>query len=411
MGKIKTARVITIGDEIITGKIVDTNSLHISRFLLKRGYRVDSIVSIGDIPSAIRSAVRKALAESDIVIVTGGLGPTHDDITKKILCEVFKCKTRFSPSVYRYIESYFKKRGVAVPDVCRDYAEIPVVAEAVKNPPGAAPALFFKKRLLALPGVPHEVSEILEKYGDRVIPRAGFTAERTVHTAGVGEAGLMRRMTFLDSARELADIAFLPKRGGVDLRIIARGETAPGAAAKRRKAEKFLKEGIEELVWGYDDDTIESVVGGLLAKAGKTVAVAESCTGGGIGSAITDVSGSSDYFPGGVIAYSNRAKRTELGVSPYLLRKHGAVSRKVASAMAEGVRKRFNSDYGLSATGIAGPTGGTKEKPVGLIYIALAGLDGVLSRELRLTRSRSNNRERTVFQALHLLYTVLKEER
>ncbi len=406
--KIQTARIVTVGNEIVTGKITDSNSAFLARFLVRRGYSVADIVSVPDSAKAIRSAVRNALKKSEIVIVTGGLGPTHDDITKEVICRIFKCETKFDPKVRKELEMIFKKAGKKFPQASADYAWIPTAAKPVKNRLGIAPGLLFGKKLLLLPGVPSEMKDMINLSGDKLVPHGGtFFMEKVLHTGGIGETSLMEKMTSLKEALKTVDVAFLPHTGRVDIQVIASDKKKRETSDKLRKAVQLLKKDIKEYIWGNDDETIEEALGKLLSSKQKTLSTAESCTGGGIGSAVTSVSGSSRYFIGGAITYSDKAKEKALRVSPAVIRKYGAVSKEVALAMAKGARKKFKTDFAVSATGVAGPKGGTKDKPVGLVYIAIASSRWNLCRELRLGNNREMNRRRTVFEALYLLYKKL----
>lgn len=408
--KSKTAAIITVGDELMTGLVVDTNAAAIARFLLRRGYRLVEKTSVGDAVPAIIGSVRTAMRRADIVVITGGLGPTHDDLTKGALCRLFKCGVAFDPAVLRQVRAFFTRIGKPMPAINRDYANIPAAATAVRNRMGAAPGLFFGKRVLALPGVPHETRYMLEHEAAKLIPHGGaYPAEKIFHTSGAprGEVGLMQQMTNLDDARRLADIAFLPGNGKVDVRLLARGKTPAAARARLKKAVALLYPSIKEYVWGFDDDTIESAVGRLLNKRKKTLAVAESCTGGGIGGKITAIAGSSNYFIGGVISYSDKVKEKMLGVPASIIKKHGAVSEECAKAMADGARARFGADYALAITGVAGPGGGTTQKPVGLVYVAIAAKGRVKVRQLNLAGSRKMIRERAANEALFFLHETL----
>lgn len=404
----KTAAIVTVGDELMTGLVTDTNAAAIARFLLRRGYRLVEKSSVGDTLPAITASVRAAMRRADIVVITGGLGPTHDDLTKEALHRLFNCGVKFDPAMLRQVQSFFKRMGKPMPVINRDYANIPTAAIAVRNRMGAAPGLFFDKRVLALPGVPHETLYMLEHEAPKLIPHGGaHIAEKTFHTAGMGEVGLMQRMTKLDETRRLADIAFLPGYGRVDIRLLARGKTPADARARLAKAEKLIYPAIKEGVWGFDDDTIESAVGKLLNKRKKTLAVAESCTGGGIGNKITAIPGSSDYFLGGIVSYANEVKEKMLGVPAAIIKKHGAVSPECAEAMAEGARIRLGADYALAVTGVAGPGGGTKEKPVGLVYVAIAAKGWVKVRRHTLAGSRKTIRERAANESLFFLREIL----
>lgn len=407
--KYKTAWIVTIGNELTTGLVADANASFIARFLLKRGYDVTRIVSAPDKESAITSVVGEAVKRADFVVVTGGLGPTHDDITKDALCKLFKCKTKFQPAVLRQVQDRFKKIGKRMPETNRSYADVPTRAVAVRNNAGIAPGLFFDGKVMVLPGVPHEARKMISTSAGRLVPHGGMHAREIIfHTAGAWETKLSEEMKNLSRVVKFADVAFLPKLGNVDVRIIARGATATNAGANLKKAVALLRKEMEKYIWGIDDETIESVVGKILRKNGKTVCTAESCTGGGIGKRITSVAGSSDYFLGGGIVYSNAAKTSLIGVPEKLIKKFGAVSAETAVAMARGARKKFGTDYAVSATGVAGPGGGTLEKPVGLVFIAVSSAHGDEVRRLDIPGERETIRERTCFEALLLLLKRLK---
>ncbi len=409
--KFGTARIITVGNELTTGLVADANARVIARFLLGRGYFVSRIVSVPDNEGGIIAEVREAARSSDLVVVTGGLGPTHDDVTKTALCGLFKCKTKFQPAVLRRVRAFFKKIGRKMPEANRSYADVPECAVALRNDFGLAPGLFFKGKVLALPGVPHEAERMLLTSAGRLIrPGGTHVRESTFHTAGADETRLTDEMKGLAMATKFADVAFLPKLGNVDVRLVARGSTQKKAGANMASAKGLLLKDIRKYVWGTDDQTIEGVVGGMLKRAGKSLCVAESCTGGGVGKRITSVPGSSEYFLGGATVYSNSAKTSQVGVPKKLLAKFGAVSGEAAAAMARGARKSFEADYAVSATGVAGPGGGTREKPVGLVFVAVADGRSETVRRLLIAGGRETVRERTTFEALFLLYEKLRRD-
>lgn len=410
--KTKNAAIVTVGDELTTGLVADANTQFIARFLTSRGYPLLKAVTVGDDRRAIARAVRGAMAEADLVIVTGGLGPTHDDRTKPALMDVFGQRARHDPSALKSVLRFFRAAGKTMPAVNRSYADIPAGAEWVENRAGAAPGLFFKKRVLALPGVPHEMRHILRTKGPKLIPHGGtHFYSKTFRTSGVGEVGLSAKMDRLSEALKSADIEFLPSLGMVDVRVIARAATAEKARAAGKRASALIRPALAPHLWGEDDDTPASVAGKLLSAEGKTLAVAESCTGGGIGRKITSVPGSSAYFVGGVIGYADEVKSAMLGVGKKVLLRHGAVSPETASAMAQGALRKFKTDFAISSTGVAGPGGGTKSKPVGLVYVALAGDGWVKVRKLNLAGDRQTVRDRAANEALLLLCETLKGRR
>lgn len=405
----RTAWIVAVGNELTTGLVTDSNSSFIAKFLLKRGYDVTRIVSVPDRAGDIISVVGTAVKRADMVVVTGGLGPTHDDITKNALCRLFKCRTKFQPSVLRQVKERFKKIGKPMPDINRAYADVPTRAKAVRNSVGIAPGLFFDGKVMVLPGVPFEARHMISTSAGRLIPRGDvYVRELILRAAGAGETTISDSMKKLPEALKLAEVAFLPSLGNVDVRIITRGGSASDATAKLKAAAALIRKDMEKYVWGTGDETIETVVGDLLRKRRKLVCTAESCTGGGIGKRLTAVPGSSAYYLGGVVSYSNESKASLLGVPKKLIEKFGAVSPETAVAMAVGARKKFRADYAVSSTGVAGPDGGTPEKPVGTVFIAVSSAKGEKIKKLSILGGREVVRERTCFESLFLLSRTLR---
>jgi len=407
-----SAEILTIGNEIITGLIADTNSGVITRRLETLGISVTRHVSVGDDEEQMTEALKQALERVDCVIITGGLGPTHDDITKQVLCRFFDSKLVTDPKVKRQVDSIFQSRGVETPKASYSQAEVPEKATILQNTQGTAPGLLFEensKRVYALPGVPLEAVHLLETYIVPQLESLGATKvqHRILKTTGIPESALWEEIGPVSSFEKHVRVASLPSLLGVRVRFTATGKDFKETTYKLDAAEKLLRQKIDHHIFAVDDETLEGNIGDLLRKNNWTLAVAESCTGGLIGNRLTNISGSSEYFLEGAVTYSNEAKQARLDVDPALIQTHGAVSEPVATAMAEGIRKRAGSNFGLAVTGIAGPTGGTPEKPVGLTYIAVTGAQGTRCEKFRFHQDRVRNKERAAQAALNLLRLYL----
>lgn len=407
--------ILTIGNEIVTGLMTDTNSSLITRRLETLGIPVKRHVSVGDDEEEIVDALIQALERVDCVIITGGLGPTHDDITKQVLCRLFESNVVTDAEVKRQIDSIFQSRGRETPQASYTQAEVPEKATILYNTQGTAPGMLFEdgdKRVYSLPGVPLEAEHLLETYIVPHLESLGTTKveHRIVKTTGVPESVLWEEIGSVSSFEKHVKVASLPSLLGVRIRFTATGEDLKETTAQLDAAEKLLRQKINHHIFAVDDETIEGNIGVWLREKGKTLAVAESCTGGLIGHRLTNISGSSDYFLEGAVTYSNEVKQKRLGVDPALIEAHGAVSSEVAIAMAEGIRQKSGSDFGLAVTGIAGPTGGTPEKPVGLTFIAVTGVQGTRCIKFRFHQDRVRNKERSAQAALNLLRLYLLDE-
>lgn len=412
------AEIITIGDEILIGQIVDTNSAWLAERLNAIGVRVAQISSIQDDRGHIIDALNEAKERADIILITGGLGPTKDDITKETLGDYFQSNFVFNEDVYANIERIFKPRDIPVLGVNKEQAKVPDNCEVIINKLGTAPAMWFEKDgkvFVSMPGIPFEMKglildSIIPKIKDKYNTQAIF--HKTVLTQGIGEAKLAEKIEVWRKSLTLYDIklAFLPSLNSVRLRLSSYG----GARAEQKVVEDKvaeLKELIPDFVFGYDNQTLEEVVGKELNKKKQTVSTAESCTGGNIAGRLTKISGSSDYFIGSVVSYSDEVKKVMLDVSADDIEKHGAVSREVVEQMAIGVKNKLKTDYSVATSGIAGPKGGTDKKPVGTIWVAVASPTEVVSKMFRFGDERSRNVERTVITALNLLRKqIIKEE-
>lgn len=409
------ATIITIGDEILIGQIVDTNSVSIARRLNAAGIVVHEKCSIGDDREEIMAAIRRAEASSQVIILTGGLGPTKDDITKKTLAELFHCGMRFDEGVARHVEQMLAERGIAFNALNRSQAEVPTACTVLHNAHGTAPGMWFEdagRVIVSLPGVPFEMEHLME---DEVMPRLKehFALHQIVHrtliTAGLAESLLAERIEKWEEALpSYLKLAYLPAPGIVRLRLSAyevEGEQVR-EEIERRFAE--LRELIPDYVVGFETATVEEQVHELLIGQGATLALAESCTGGKIASKFTAMAGASAYLLAGVVAYANEAKTNILGVDAELIRRYGAVSEEVARQMAEGALRVAGADYALATTGIAGPTGGTAEKPVGTVWFALATPTETIALKHACGTDRGQVIDRATAYAIRLLRDKLQ---
>lgn len=400
------AVVLTIGTEILDGSVTNSNAAWLSRRLSADGVRVVAHVTVGDVDDEIEDAVRSWIPRCDLMIVTGGLGATPDDRTRACLARALGRPLVFHEPSANAIRQKLRRISRRM-DVWEDAAaHMPLGAEVLENPVGLAPGFLVEEgatRIVALPGVPAEMTAMIDLHLPSVLGRfrpGGVYKHRTVHTSGVPETHLVEKVAPV--LPEGVEASYLPHHGRVDVRLRMEGEESVVDRVLGETAERVAAE-LGDCVYGRDGATLEGVVGELLVGSSKTLAVAESLTGGALGAAITRVPGSSRYFQGGVVAYSNRAKEELLGVDGGLLREHGAVSAEVAVAMARGARKAFAADIAVSTTGIAGPTGATPEKPVGLVYIGIDDGGGPVAVERRFGTDRSVNVRRTVNTALNLL--------
>lgn len=409
------AEIITIGTEILLGQTVDSNSAWMGQRLSEVGVEVQRITSISDQPSAIVAALDAVLPSTQWVLITGGLGPTKDDLTKHVLTDYFEDRLEYRPEIFEHIEALFAKMGRVPNALNRPQADFPVKAELLHNAMGTAQGMLWTehgRRYVSMPGVPYEMKHILET---GVLPRMrAEQAEIHVHryfvVQGIPESDLALRIADWESALpEGISLAYLPSPGVVKLRLSAHvaseGEQAMRAQMDQEAAALKVLLGAD--CYAEDLLPLEVVVGELLKAAGQTVATAESCTGGSIAARLTSIPGSSAYLIGGVVAYSNTVKEQQLGVRKADLLVHGAVSEPVVRQMAEGVRKRLKTDWALATSGVAGPDGGSEAKPVGTVWIALAGPNGTWSKKFSMGLNRSRTVEKSVLAALDALRRAL----
>jgi nicotinamide-nucleotide amidase len=409
------AEIITIGEELLIGQVIDTNSAWIAEQLNMAGIKVVQITSIADDHHAILKTLKEATGRAEIILMTGGLGPTRDDITKQALCEYFNSHLVFNQQAYENVERLFRMRGLPVTPLNRRQAEVPAACVPLPNPEGTAPGMWFErdgKYIVSMPGVPFEMRAMLINH---VLPRfakytsAHFILHKTILTHGVGESLLAKKIEqWENDLPENIRLAYLPQPGIVRLRLTAIGNEKPLLEKQLNELDAKLNQIIPELVFGYDNDTMEEVVGRYLKNQGKTVATAESCTGGYIAHLITGVPGSSVYFKGSVVAYANEVKENHLGVNPAAIAEHGAVSEVVVRQMADGVRLKMGTDYALAVSGIAGPDGGTEEKPVGTTWIALSSKEQTITQKFLFGEHRGRNIRKAALQALDMLRLELK---
>ncbi len=407
------AHIITIGNELLIGDIINTNASWIGSTLTQSGIQVDKVVTVGDDQEDINESLDQALKEADLVILTGGLGPTHDDITKKTVVDYFGSHLITHEPTLRHIKKIFEKRGLPFTKSNYGQAMVPDNAEVLFNKWGTAPGMLFRKDghiVVVLPGVPHEMKALIL---DKLLPNLkesergeGVYRVYYFQLAGIGESTLSD-VVIGDIGHMLngrMSMAYLPHIWGITLRISCYADDEKEAEQALEPVKEHIRETAAEYIYSESKDAgLGSVVGSLLRSGGTSLSTAESCTGGLLANRITDVPGSSDYFKGTVVAYDNEVKKTVLGVSKEALDQHGAVSKEVAIEMARGVAKALGTDYALSTTGIAGPGGGTPEKPVGTIWIGFWSKKEELAIKLQLTKDRLINREQTVVIALDLL--------
>jgi len=403
------AEIITIGDELLIGQVINTNQAYIADKLNAIGIDVARMTTVGDDNRAILDSFGEAWETHQVVIVTGGLGPTHDDITKKAVCSFFDSDLVKSEEVRAQIESLLRTRNMTWTASHEEQTLVPRKAGIIPNPVGTAAGLMFERDgrfFIVLPGVPYEMKEMIDR---SVIPFLGgkvqgsVISHLTLRTTGIPESMLAKQLGAIDQLLDGASLAFLPSPTGVRMRITVHGRDTLSVAAKVREVEQRIRSRVQKYIYGIDEEELEEVLGRLLRERGLTIAVAESCTGGLIADKITNVSGSSDYFERGVVTYSNRSKVELLGVSEELIKTHGAVSREVAEAMAGGIRRVARTDIGLSTTGIAGPTGGTTDKPVGLVWIGYSDADTTLALKFNFGDNRLRTKERAAQAALELV--------
>uniref|UniRef100_UPI0040473FC0 competence/damage-inducible protein A n=1 Tax=Algoriphagus sp. TaxID=1872435 RepID=UPI0040473FC0 len=405
-----TAEIIAIGDELLYGQIMDTNSHWISQELDAVGVRVVRKTTVGDNRTDILTAFEEASKRANVILITGGLGPTQDDLTKPLLAEYFGCDIVEVPEAVAAVSAYFTRRGREMTQLNILQGHLPTCCTYVPNEVGTAPGMWFEQKgcyWMSMPGVPHEMKKLVK---DFVLPKLSQVFDlpviyhKLIKTAGIGESWLADLIKDWENALPShIRLAYLPSLGHVKLRLTAFGEDKKVLAAEVDQQIQNILPIIRSYVYGYNGETLETAIGKLLKNAGKTLALAESCSGGYISHLITAIPGCSQYYQGAVVPYHNALKEQLLGVSSATLAQQGAVSEATVQEMALGVKKLFGVDYGLASSGIAGPDGGSPDKPVGTVWIACAGPDFVEAKLLQLTQDRMINIQLTGVAVLNLL--------
>lgn len=412
--RIITAELLTIGDEILYGQIVDTNSQWMSAELSNAGIRVIRKTSVGDQEQEILTAFAEAEKRADIILITGGLGPTSDDLTKPCLAKYFNCELKMHAEALQEVTEFFKSRGRELTEINRQQAALPECCEKISNTMGTAPGMWFhrnQKVFVSMPGVPHEMKRMMS---DLVIPKLKATFavpvihHRVIRTAGIGESFLAEKISAWEKALPThVKLAYLPGLSEVKLRLTSIGENESTLVKEADTLVEKLLPLAGEFVYGYGDEPLEVVIGNTLRKKKLTLSIAESCTGGYLSHLITSVPGSSDYFLGSIIPYAYDIKMRQLGVKPETLEQFGAVSEPTIREMANLVRAKFNTDIGVATSGIAGPGGATPDKPVGTIWIAYSDKHQTVARKLQLTKDRLINIKMTSAVVMNLIRVSL----
>ncbi len=412
------AEIITIGDEILIGQTVDTNSAFIGKELNAIGLSVNRITSISDTEQAIIQAISEAQLRVDLIILTGGLGPTKDDITKHTLCKYFNTELVVYPEVEQYVRDIFERRNRPILEVNLKQAELPLDCTVISNRIGTASGMWFEragKVVVSLPGVPYEMKHLMH---NGVLSKIQSTFKtpavlhKTIMTTGAGESFLADKIQDWEKSLDQEDIhiAYLPSSGIVKIRLSIISEDRENAQERIDRKVMELLQIIPNYVYGFDDLPLEKAVGELLLKHQATISTAESCTGGYIAHLITSIAGSSAYFLGSVLSYANEVKSQELGVPMSTIEQHGAVSKQVVEQMAIGVRNKMKTSFSVATSGVAGPDGGSEEKPVGFVWIAVAFENGVVSKSFNFENDRGRNIQRASIAALNMLRLAINKE-
>ena len=408
--------IITIGDEILIGQIVDTNSAWMSKELNGIGISVNRITSISDTKEAIITSIEEAMLRVDLVLMTGGLGPTNDDITKKTLSDYFACELVQDEGLYAKIEERLARYKIGMNAFNREQALVPHGARIISNDFGTAPCMWFskdEKHVISMPGVPFEMKGIMQS---QILPKLSeefdcpHVLHQTVMVQGLGESVLAEMLQDWESnLPNVVKLAYLPSPGVVRLRMSLVGEVEAELQIIVEQQLEGLKSILGERIFAFDDEKIEQVIANLLLDLKMTVSTAESCTGGNMAHMLTSMAGSSAYFKGSVVAYSNEVKANVLGVNSNSLEEFGAVSQEVVEQMASGVIKGIGTDYGIATSGIAGPDGGTEEKPVGTVWIAVASKDKVISEKFVFSKERGRNIRMASLAGFNMLRKMILE--
>jgi len=405
------AHIITIGDEILIGQTLNTNAAYIGDHLTNIQVTINKTSVVGDDHDDIMNEFKTCWAKNDLLIVTGGLGPTHDDITRNCIVKFFKTELIQNEDVLEDIKKIFQKRGRDVRKINESQALVPKIAKVIRNEFGTAPGIWIEKEnkiFIAMPGVPYEMNGMMQSFvipnlSEKLIDLPNFQKRITLETTGIPESFLFEKLGDLSELLDGAKLAFLPSQIGVRMRITANEKTEEEASNKLSEIEQKIRGKVGRFIFGRNGEKLEEVVGRILKERGLKISVAESCTGGNMSNLITNVSGSSNYFERGVIAYSNASKVEILKVDEDLISEYGSVSMEVARQMAEGVKSISGIDIGISITGIMGPTGAIEGKPVGLVYIGLCDEEVCTAKKYTFGEDRLLNKQRTTQAALEML--------
>ena len=410
------AEILTIGDEILYGQITDTNSQWISQQLDEMGVKVVRKTTVGDNEEDMLAAFAEAEERADMVLITGGLGPTNDDLTLPLLSKYFGSEMVMNQEVYEHVKHIFESRGMTFTELNKGQALVPEMAEVLFNRLGTAPGTWYEREgtvFISMPGVPHEMKTIMKEAALPKLREFFYTPviyHKLVKTVGIGESFLADKIkSWEDNLPQHISLAYLPSIGHVKLRLTAVGDDREQLKQEVQEQIDLLLPLAGKYVYGYGSTTLEEAIGQMLLERKKTIALAESCSGGFVQHKITSVAGSSAYFHGGVVPYHNDFKMGMLGVKSETLEAHGAVSEATVREMAERVREKFNADIGAASSGIAGPGGGTPDKPVGTVWIAYADGEQTIAKKLQLTQNRKLNIELTNIAVLNLVRKSLRD--
>lgn len=408
--------ILIIGDEILSGETMDTNSGFACELLNSNGLNVVRKLTVGDKAEEIKSGLDLLLGDSDLVISTGGLGPTKDDITMHAFADYFQSEIVFDEGIYHNLKERYAQRGKDLNKLNKSQAMVPLKAQVIQNPVGTAPVLWFHengKVLVALPGVPHEMeflmrNVVMERLKNEFIKEE--IVHRTIHTVGIPESTLAEKIAEIDDAIEKASspdvfykLAYLPKLGMVKLRLTGIGKDREAIMKQLDDWKEQIKELAGDYIFGYDKDIFATYIGNLLRDSNTTLSTAESCTGGYLAHQITSVTGSADYYMGSIISYDNSVKINELGVKEKTLEEFGAVSEETLKEMLKGCLKKFKTTYVIATTGIAGPTGGIEGKPIGAVWIGVASKEGMVTKCYHFNRNRLENIHLFAITAMDML--------
>jgi nicotinamide-nucleotide amidase len=405
------AHILTIGDEILIGQTLNTNAAYIGSRLIELSIDIKKTSVVGDNEKQILSEFKECFNDNDLVIVTGGLGPTHDDITLKCIVKFFNTELVLNEDVLKDVKNIFSKRGRQVTKINEEQALVPKIARVIRNKLGTAPGVWIEKDnkiFIVMPGVPFEMKEMMSSYvmpnlKEKIGEPEFITTRLVLQTTGMPESYLFERLGNIDELLNGAEMAFLPSQFGVKLRITVKDKSVEASNNKLTEIEQKIRNKVGRFVFAKGEETLEEVVGRLLKERDLSIALAESCTGGNIANLLTNISGSSDYFERGVVSYSNGSKVELLKVDEDVMQEYGAVSPEVAKQMSQGIRSISSTDLGLSITGILGPTGATEGKPIGLVYISLSDSKSCMVKKFLFGEDRLLNKQRATQAALDMV--------